>query len=154
MPLASLTRISLVPAPTSSNGFQSDGSSPAWTFPNASSGEFVGDGEALASRLGEEPAELSAGGIGRSLLIFAAVIEERSTGFFRSEGSLWRSRMNSPPSTHILSTCFWIVFGDRSDAARCSRNGRIRTSNCSPGGRSFSSPIHERGQPVRSLQHC
>src|SRR5207249_10745755 len=27
-------RISLVPAPTSSKGFQSAGSSPAWTFPN------------------------------------------------------------------------------------------------------------------------
>ena len=34
MPLASLIRISPVPAPTSSNGFQSAGSSPAWTFPN------------------------------------------------------------------------------------------------------------------------
>src|ERR1035441_4378140 len=34
MPLASRMRISLVPAPTSSNGFQSVGSSPAWTFPN------------------------------------------------------------------------------------------------------------------------
>jgi len=31
--------------------------------------------------------------------------------------------MNSPPSTHMLSTCFWMVFGDRSDAARYSRNG-------------------------------
>src|SRR6266446_9555909 len=40
--------------------------------------------------------------------------------------------MNSPPNAHILSTCFWIVFGDRSDAARFSRNGRNRVSNCSP----------------------
>src|ERR1700720_4717340 len=58
--------------------------------------------------------------------------------------------MNSPPNAHILSTCFWIFFGDRSDAARFSRNGRNRLSNCSPGGRSFSNPIHERGQPLRS----
>jgi len=28
--------------------------------------------------------------------------------------------MNSPPSTHKLSTCFWIVFGDKFDAAICS----------------------------------
>src|SRR5713226_1849871 len=62
--------------------------------------------------------------------------------------------MNSPPNAHILSTCFWIVFGDRSDAARFSRNGRNRVSNCSPGGRSFSNPIHERGQPLRSRQQC
>jgi hypothetical protein len=48
--------------------------------------------------------------------------------------------MNSPPSAHMLSTCFWIVFGDRSDAASCSRKGRNSTANCSPGGRSFSNP--------------
>ena len=60
--------------------------------------------------------------------------------------------MNSPPSTHMLSTCFWMVFGDRFDAARYSRKGRNRATNCSPGGRSFSSPIHERGQPFRSRQ--
>jgi hypothetical protein len=28
------------------------------------------------------------------------------------------------PRAHVLSTCFWMVFGDRADAARCSRNGR------------------------------
>ena len=29
---------------------------------------------------------------------------------FLRGGSLWRSRMNSPPNAHMLSTCFWIVF--------------------------------------------
>src|SRR2546427_4097615 len=58
--------------------------------------------------------------------------------------------MNSPPSIHMLSTCFWMVFGDRFDAARCSRKGRNRATNCAPGGRSFSSPIHERGQPLKT----
>jgi hypothetical protein len=107
--------------------------------------------------------ELAAGGIEGSLLIFAAVIEEGPAvldhlaedqlhWLFLREESLWRSRMNSPPNAHMLSTCFWIVFGDRSDAARCSRKGRNRASYCSPGGRSFSSPIHERGQPFRSRQ--
>lgn len=32
--------------------------------------------------------------------------------------------MSSPPNTHMLSMCFWIVFGDRFDIAKCSRNGR------------------------------
>ena len=61
-------------------------------------------------------------------------------------------RMNSPPSAHMLSTCFWIVFGDRFDVAKCSRNGRNNVTSCSPGGRSFSRPIHERGQLFRSRQ--
>ena len=56
------------------------------------------------------------------------------------------------PSAHMLSTCFWIVFGERAEAASCSRNGRNKATSCSPGGRSFSSPIHERGQPLRSRQ--
>jgi len=30
--------------------------------------------------------------------------------------------------------------------------GTEQATNCSPGGRSFSSPIHERGQPFRSRQ--
>src|SRR5204863_636 len=62
------------------------------------------------------------------------------------EWSSVRSRMASRPNGHRLSTCFWSVLGDRSDPARFSRNGRNRVNNCSPGGRSFSNPIHERGQ--------
>ena len=38
------------------------------------------------------------------------------------------------------------------EAARCSRNGRNKATNCSPGGRSFSRPIHERGHPSRFRQ--
>jgi hypothetical protein len=45
---------------------------------------------------------------------------------------------------HKLSTCFWIVFGDRFDTDRGSRNGRDDVTNCSPGGRSFSKPILKR----------
>ena len=55
--------------------------------------------------------------------------------------------MNSPPRAHVLSTCYWMVFGDRFDAARCSGNGRNNAINCLTGGRSFSSPIHDRGEP-------
>jgi hypothetical protein len=35
-----------------------------------------------------------------------------------------------------------------------STNGRKQASNCSPGGRSFSNPIHERGQLSRSWQEA
>src|SRR5215467_1676382 len=41
-----------------------------------------------ASRLGEEPPKLSAGGIKRSLLIFAAVVQERSAEFDHLEKDL------------------------------------------------------------------
>src|SRR5258708_17066507 len=62
--------------------------------------------------------------------------------------------MNSPANAQMLSTCFWIVFGVRFDIAKCSRNGRNSVTSCSPGGRSFSRPIHERGQLFRSRQYC
>jgi hypothetical protein len=55
-------------------------------------------------------------------------------------------------AAHMLSTCSWIVFGDRSEAARCSRKGRSKARSCSPGSRSFSSPIQERGQPFKFRQ--
>src|SRR6266853_1569564 len=45
-----------------------------------------------------------------------------------------------------------LVFGERLDEARCSMNGRRQATSSSPGGRSFSSPIHERGQLSRSRQ--
>src|SRR5215469_7893548 len=47
-----------------------------------------------------------------------------------------------------------MVLGDRSDEMRCSRKGRKQATSFSPGGRSFSHPIHERGQPARSRQYC
>src|ERR1700685_3775343 len=43
-----------------------------------------------------------------------------------------------------------MVFGERLEEARCSMKGRKQATNCSPGGRSFSSPIQERGQVSRS----
>jgi hypothetical protein len=58
--------------------------------------------------------------------------------------------MISPPSSQRLRTCRRMVFGERLDAARCSMNGRRQTTSSSPGGRSFSSPIHKRGQLSRS----
>jgi hypothetical protein len=63
----------------------------------------------------------------------------------------WNSRRPVP-------TCcrrFWIVFGDRSDAARCSRKGRNSVTNCSPGSRSF--PAHPRtwrSGPGSNVQGC
>ena len=57
--------------------------------------------------------------------------------------------MNSPPSAHRLSTCFWIVFGDRSDAARYSRNGRNSASSCSPGRQIFFQPHPRTGPAVQ-----
>src|SRR6202166_2427123 len=45
-----------------------------------------------------------------------------------------------------------MVFEERLDEARCSMNGRKQTTSSSPGGRSFSSPLHERGQLSRSRQ--
>ncbi len=76
----------------------------------------------------------------------------RSAVTFLREGSSCRSRMISPPSIQRLSTCFRMVFGERLDDVRCSMNGRKQASSCSPGGRSFSNPIHERGQLSRSRQ--
>jgi len=43
-------------------------------------------------------------------------------------------------------------FGRQIEEARCSRNGRKQVTSFSPAGRSFSHPIHERGQPSRSGQ--
>jgi transposase len=61
--------------------------------------------------------------------------------------------MISPPSSHRLSTCRRTVFGERPEHARYSRKGRRQTTNPSPGGRSFSNPIHERGHSTRSRQY-
>src|SRR5882672_523632 len=62
--------------------------------------------------------------------------------------------MISPPSSQRLSTCLRMVFGERLEEARCSMNGRRLASSSSPGGKSFSSPIHERGQVSRSRQEA
>src|SRR5579859_2477006 len=61
--------------------------------------------------------------------------------------------MISPPSIQRLSTCRRMVLEERFDAARCSMKGRKQTTKASPGGRSFSSPIHERAQRSRSRQY-
>src|SRR5437660_382432 len=58
--------------------------------------------------------------------------------------------MISPPNSQRLSTCRRMVFGERFDDARCSMNSLSSVSSCSPGGKSFSSPIHERGHLSRS----
>ena len=60
--------------------------------------------------------------------------------------------MISPPSSHRLSTWPRIVFGARFDEANSPMKGRKQTTSSSPGGRSFSHPIHERGQPATSRQ--
>src|SRR3981189_3240808 len=62
--------------------------------------------------------------------------------------------MISPPSIQRLSTCQRMVFGERLEDARCSMKGRKQTTKASPGGRSFSSPIHERGQLSRSRRYA
>src|SRR5260370_21168355 len=73
--------------------------------------------------------------------------------FLLREGVSFRSRMISPPKAHRLSTSFCMVFGDRSEAANSSTKGRKQATNFSPGGRSFSHPIHERGQPSNPRQY-
>ena len=60
--------------------------------------------------------------------------------------------MISPPSSQRLSTWRRIVFGERLDDTKCSMKGRKQISSCSPGGRSLSKPIQERGQLSRSRQ--
>ena len=98
------------------------------------------------------------------LLIFVSVIEEWSSvvpDHLKEDaihGLLSQSRIivevaDELPAEgpHVIDV-FCMVFGDRSEAARYSRNGRNRASICSPGGRSFSRPIQERGQPLRSRQ--
>src|SRR5208337_588491 len=62
--------------------------------------------------------------------------------------------MISPPNSQRLSTCRRMVFGERLEAARSSIKGRKQTTSASPGGRSFSSPIQERGQFSRSRQQA
>src|SRR5215471_10611673 len=61
--------------------------------------------------------------------------------------------MISPPTDQRLSTCWRIVFAERPVEARCSMKGRKHTIRASPGGKSFSKPIHERGQFARSRQN-
>src|SRR5258708_8132291 len=61
--------------------------------------------------------------------------------------------MISPPRIHRLSMCLRIVWRDRLEEARCSMNGRKQATSFSPGGRSFSQPIHERGQLSRSAAY-
>src|SRR5258707_3915083 len=46
-----------------------------------------------------------------------------------------------------------MVLGDRSEAAKSSRKGRKQATSLSPGGRSFSHPIHECGQPSNPRQY-
>src|SRR6266704_772837 len=85
----------------------------------------------------------------------SSITSERmcSTFFFLREGVSFRSRMISPPRIHRLSMCLRIVFRVRLDDARCSMNGRKQATSFSPGGRSFSHPIHERGQFSRSAPY-
>src|SRR3974390_2372817 len=77
----------------------------------------------------------------------------RSIGFLLIGGFSFRSRMMSPPNAQTLSTCFWMVFGDRSAPTRCSRNGRKQATSFSPGPRSFSHAIQERGHFSRPRQY-
>src|SRR5713226_9113375 len=46
-----------------------------------------------------------------------------------------------------------MVLGERPVEAKCSMKGRKQTIRASPGGRSFSNPIQERGQVCRSRQY-
>jgi hypothetical protein len=92
--------------------------------------------------------KLSAGGL-EGLLSFLGVagLENGATvldrvaqnllhGAFLSEGVKLNSVISSPPDTHTLSACSWIVFGDSFDIAKYSRTDGNVTS-CSPAGRSF-----------------
>src|SRR5215471_7572629 len=46
-----------------------------------------------------------------------------------------------------------MLLGDSSEATKSSRKGRKQATNFSPGGRSFSLPIHARGQPSSPRQY-
>src|SRR5690242_10324957 len=46
-----------------------------------------------------------------------------------------------------------MVFGDRSEATKSSRKGRKQATSSSPGGTSFSHPIHERGHVSSPRQY-
>lgn len=65
--------------------------------------------------------------------------------FLLREGVSCRSRMISPPNTQRLSMWRRTVFRERLVEARSSRKGRKQATSLSPGGRSFSNPIQERG---------
>src|SRR5215831_5424668 len=60
--------------------------------------------------------------------------------------------MISPPNVHRLATCWQMVFGVSPEEARFSMNGRKQTTRARPGGKSFSTPIHEVGHSSRSRQ--
>ena len=62
-----------------------------------------------------------------------------------------RSRMISPAQQPKLPHADESSWG-KSQRCRCSMNGRKQTDSCSPGGRSFSNLVHERGQRSRSRQ--
>src|SRR5450759_4951263 len=87
-----------------------------------SSGKSVGNWRASALGLSEEAVELAAGGVEGALLVFPAVVDQRSAvlvdhiadKLFRSDLSQRRvfvhvARMISPPRIQRLSTCLWMV---------------------------------------------
>jgi hypothetical protein len=115
-----------------------------------------------ALRLAEEAVEFAAGRIQGALFLFRAVVDQwAAVGMNRIAKKSLRSNFSQrrgvvqvandfssehPEVVHVL------VFGERLDEAKCSMNGRRQATSSSPGGRSFSSPIHERGQLSRSRQ--
>lgn len=111
----------------------------------------------------EEAVEIPTGGVERSLIVFTAVIQQRPAilnhpAENRIHGLLPQRRIVMEFADELAAKCPHVVdvfldrFGDNPDVVRCSRNGRKKSSNRSPGGRSFSSPIHDCGQPCRSRQ--
>src|ERR1035438_6400938 len=125
---------------------------------------IFGELEGSALGLTEKGVEFAAGRVKGTLPLLRAVMEQgaavlidylaqQTVGRNLSQRrSSCRSRLISPPSSHRLSTCLRMVFRERLNEARCAINGRKHASSCSPGGRSLSNPIHERGQSSRSRQ--
>src|ERR1035441_9189785 len=117
MPLASRMRISLVPAPTSSNGFQSVGSSPAWTFPNWKPASF-------RASLGNASKSSEADPTQR--ICFSSSIQPACIKFYTSlrvQVKVFGERVNDARRTMI----------SRAWAALSTENAGLAPSNAEPG---------------------
>ena len=110
-----------------------------------------------------EPAEFPAGGVKRSLLIFASVIEKRPAVLNHPAQDQIRGLLSqrrvvvefpnelTTERPHVVDV---FLNGLRRQVRRCQMfEERTKQGNQLLAGRQiFSSPIHERGQPFRSRQ--
>lgn len=113
-PLSSLIRISLAPAPTSSNGFQPAGSSPTWTFPNWKPASFRASFGNASRSSGAEPTQriCFSSSIGPGCINFYTHVQEpvKTPGERGSAGCGWHGLRRTPElESRIPGSPSWTV---------------------------------------------